>query len=69
MGIFERKPSKKIFMKNLYLIIPVFGLFLLNACDGDYRPMSVGGIDEVIVVMDSTQWESETAMAHRRDLW
>jgi hypothetical protein len=63
MGIFERKPSKKIFMKNLYLIIPVFGLFLLNACDGDYRPMSVGGIDEVIVVMDSTQWESETAMA------
>jgi hypothetical protein len=50
-------------MKKLYLIIPAIALFFLNACDGDYRPMSVGGIDEVIVVMDSTQWESETAMA------
>lgn len=34
-----------------------------TACDGDYRPMSIGGIDEVIVVMDSTHWESDTAIA------
>ncbi|MCC5940663.1 MAG: DUF4837 family protein [Balneolaceae bacterium] len=39
-------------------------LFIATAaCDSDYRPMSIGGIDEVIVVMDSTMWNSETALA------
>ncbi len=50
-------------MKYYYLIIPFTVLFAISACTGDYRPKSVGGIDEVIVVMDSTQWNSETALA------
>lgn len=36
---------------------------ILSACSGDYRPMSSGADDEIIVVMDSTQWSSETALA------
>lgn len=40
-------------------------LLLFSACEGDYRPKSVGAVDEVIVVMDSTQWNSDTAMAIR----
>ncbi len=38
-------------------------VFVNVACDSDLRPMSIGGIDEVIVVMDSTMWDSETALA------
>jgi hypothetical protein len=38
-------------------------LAALAACESDYRPSSIGQIDQVIVVMDSTQWDSETALA------
>src|SRR5699024_5554634 len=34
-------------------------------CEGDYRPKASGGFGEVVVVMDSTQWESATAKAIR----
>lgn len=34
-------------------------------CDGDYRPLAEGNTREVVVVMDSTQWESQTAEAIR----
>jgi len=37
----------------------------VSACRGDYRQKAVGPVDEVIVVMDSDQWESETAEAIR----
>ncbi|MDZ7806864.1 MAG: DUF4837 family protein [Gracilimonas sp.] len=35
------------------------------SCDGDYRPLADGNTREVVVVMDSTKWESETAEAIR----
>ncbi|WP_240596637.1 DUF4837 family protein [Rhodohalobacter barkolensis] len=51
-------------MKNyLYLIPVLLILFIVSACESDYRPMSIGQIDEVIVVMDSTEWDSDTALA------
>lgn len=50
-------------MKKIFLVLPIVALFFLNACESDYRPMSIGSIDEVIVVMDSTQWDSEAALA------
>jgi hypothetical protein len=51
-------------MKNFlhFTGLLVFTL-LWTACESDYRPMSVGQVDEVFVVMDSTQWDSETALA------
>ncbi len=52
-------------MKLSSFLAPFALLILFAACSGDYRPNSIGPVDEVIVVMDSTQWESETAMAIR----
>jgi len=59
----EKKSSTKIIMRTYFLLIPFIAIILITACDSDYRPMSIGGIDEVIVVMDSTMWDSETALA------
>ncbi|MEX0906386.1 MAG: DUF4837 family protein [Balneolaceae bacterium] len=50
-------------MRLLYVILPVVFAFALSACESDYRPMSKGGMDEVVVVLDSTQWSSDTALA------
>lgn len=50
-------------MKKVFLVLPLFIWFFATACDGDYRPMSIGQMDEVIVVMDTTNWDSETALA------
>ncbi len=52
-------------MRFYLSLIPVFifTLFFSISCDSDYRPMSIGGPDEVIVVMDSTLWDSETSLA------
>lgn len=50
-------------MRFLSSILLVFFLITAISCDGDYRPMSIGGIDEVIVVMDSTMLDSQTALA------
>ncbi len=50
----------------LYLSIFISGLFLFSACNGgDYRQSAQGDRSEVLVVMDSTQWNSETADAIR----
>ncbi|TVQ65640.1 MAG: DUF4837 family protein [Balneolaceae bacterium] len=45
--------------------IPLFisVIILTAACNSDYRPVSIGAMDEIIVVMDSTAWDSETALA------
>jgi hypothetical protein len=50
-------------MKKIYLIIPVLAALLISACESDYRPSAIGSIDEIIVVMDSTMWDSATARA------
>lgn len=48
-----------------FLLAALATTIMLTACDGDYRRMAQGGLSEVLVVMDSTQWESETADAIR----
>ncbi|MGM0588921.1 MAG: DUF4837 family protein [Bacteroidota bacterium] len=45
-------------------ILAVVG-FLFAGCDGDYRKNSIGSHGDLLVVMDSTQFESETADAIR----
>lgn len=50
-------------MRFLRSIIPIIYLFTVVSCDGDYRPISIGAVDEVIVVMDSTFHDSQTALA------
>ena len=52
-------------MKLSSLLIPIAFLALFTACEGDYRPQSIGAVDEIYVVMDSTDWNSDTAMAIR----
>jgi len=46
----------------VYSIIVIFAYLTIN-CGGEYKPKSVGSIDEIIVVMDSTMWESDTYLA------
>lgn len=50
-------------MRFLQYLLPTIFLFTIVSCDGDYRPMSIGAVDEVIVVMDSTLQDSQTALA------
>jgi hypothetical protein len=50
-------------MKNIHFVIPFIAALLISACESNYLPSSIGQIDEIIVVMDSTQWNSETALA------
>lgn len=53
-------------MKRTFLsIIASAFVLIFISCDGDYRPVADGNTREVVVVMDSTQWESETAEAIR----
>lgn len=55
-------------MKNLllYIVSGISGLLIISACNGgDYRQSAQGDRSEVLVVMDSTKWESETADALR----
>lgn len=51
------------------LVIKILGIGIIAAtflaCSGDYRQKAVGGFGEVVVLMDSTEWESETAQAIR----
>lgn len=46
------------------ILITLLGIFMIS-CDGDYRSLAEGNTREVTVVMDSTQWDSETAEAIR----
>lgn len=51
---------KSLFIPFLFIVT----LLAASACEGEgFRPTSVGLADEVFVVMDSTQWDSETALA------
>ena len=50
-------------MNKFLLTVSIIGILLFAACEGDYRPMSVGQVDEVYVIMDSTDWNSKTALA------
>jgi hypothetical protein len=52
-------------MKISSLLLPIALLILFSACEGDYRPQSIGAVDKVYVIMDSTDWNSDTAMAIR----
>lgn len=58
--------SKKISF-NYYTILAIIlsVSFGLAACDGDYRKRAIGSHGELIVVMDSTQTDSQTAQAIR----
>ena len=49
----------------LNLFGTLFVLFFWTACDGDYRRTAQGSFSEVLVVMDSTHWNSPTAEAIR----
>lgn len=40
-------------------------ILIASACSGDFRPKATGQLGEAVVVMDSTQWQSETANAIR----
>lgn len=51
--------------KSIPLVIVIIVVGILTACETDYRKKAKGGIDEFIVIMDSTQWDSETANAIR----
>src|SRR5690554_3250020 len=53
--------NKNVIVRFFFLMVPILAFFAISACEGDYRPVSIGGIDEVIVVMDTTN--SETALA------
>ncbi|WP_372638720.1 DUF4837 family protein [Fodinibius sp.] len=52
----------KVFLKITVLLIITAAWM---GCEGDYRQEARGSYGEVVVVMDSTQWESQTAQAIR----
>lgn len=58
-----RPKAFRSMMNKYFLGVALIVIALISACDGDYRPMSIGAIDEVYVVMDSTEWNSQTALA------
>lgn len=50
-------------MRSYLLTIVVIAGIALSGCSGDFRELARGANNEVIVVMDSTKWDSETALA------
>ena len=50
-------------IRKVFLLFISLSVFTFVACDGDFRERAKGSINEVFVVMDSTQWESETGQA------
>ncbi|MEX2639470.1 MAG: DUF4837 family protein [Balneolales bacterium] len=53
-------------MRNTFLFLwPLLFLAGISACDNDYRRPAQGPFSEVLVVMDSTRWDSSTAEAIR----
>jgi len=46
-----------------YIVLLVF--FVLQACDGVYKPGSRGKISEVLIVMDASKWDSDLGDALR----
>lgn len=54
------------FMRRIiYLFAAVAFTTTIISCEGDFRPQAVGTLGEAVVVMDSTQFDSETAKAIR----
>ncbi len=54
------------FYRNLFIIVTgLAGLFVWTGCEGDFRRSAQGSLSQVLVVMDSTQWDSPTADAIR----
>ncbi|MDI6400772.1 DUF4837 family protein [Balneolaceae bacterium ANBcel3] len=48
------------------LYAPVlFAILILSGCDGDYRKSAQGGFSEILVVMDSDEWDGPVAEAIR----
>jgi hypothetical protein len=56
-----------VYMKVLktFLLVLTIGLSTI-ACEGDYRQEAVGAFGDAVVLMDSTEFESETAEAIRQ---
>lgn len=53
-------------MKSVLSLTLTLTLIILTAaCSGDYRELADGNTREIVVVMDSTKWDSETAEAIR----
>ncbi|MEX0686009.1 MAG: DUF4837 family protein [Balneolales bacterium] len=52
-------------MKNILFLLSILFIGSLVSCDTDYRQPARGTFSEVLVVMDSTRWESATAEAIR----
>lgn len=50
---------------KLFNLLVILLITFSIACDGDYRERAKGNTREFVVVMDSTEWESETAEAIR----
>ena len=57
--------QKTFYMRSAVVLLGLFLGLGSYGCSGDYRPLSSGAIDEIVVVMDSTAWDSETAEAIR----
>jgi len=51
--------------RNTTLLYIILASLVLTACEGDFRSRAQGAINEVFVVMDSTQFNSKTADAIR----
>lgn len=56
----------KLFTK---LLIILLAFVAVTACDGDYRRKAVGGFGEVVVIMDSTMWDSSKTSQAIRDTY
>ncbi|MTI88023.1 MAG: DUF4837 family protein [Balneolaceae bacterium] len=53
-------------MSRLKIVfLALFASMLMIGCDGDFRELAKGNTREVVVVMDSSKWESQTANAIR----
>ncbi|HYW36083.1 MAG TPA: DUF4837 family protein [Balneolaceae bacterium] len=53
-------------MKKIFYIAAILSVvFLVESCHGDYRASAIGPKNQIIVIMDSTQWHSKTANAIR----
>lgn len=54
-----------LIMRNLFVLLVLVSILFSIACEGDYRQRAIGDNHEIIVIMDSTLHESETAEALR----
>jgi hypothetical protein len=52
-------------IKKSSLIFLILASLIITACEGDFRSRAQGAINEVFVVIDSTQFDSKTADAIR----